>query len=70
MAEVKDGNEVTRGRSWAIGHYVEAGTVKFVMKLKLKGKGSGKWNRSVGPRRNGMLNDNRLWHFVKVYRFV
>jgi len=41
MAEVKNGNEETHGRSWSLGQFVEAGTFKIVMKLKLKGEGSG-----------------------------
>jgi hypothetical protein len=40
MVEVKNGNEETRGRSWSLGQYVEAGIFKIVMKLKVKGKGS------------------------------
>jgi len=41
MTEVKNGNEETYGRSWSLGQYVEAGTFKIVMKVKLKGTGSG-----------------------------
>jgi hypothetical protein len=41
MAEVKNQNEETHGRSWSLGQYVEAGTFKIVMKLKLKGEGGG-----------------------------
>lgn len=41
---------------------MEEGAVKTTVKFKLKGKGHGNWNRSVGPR----TNENRLWHFVKV----
>lgn len=45
---------------------VEEDTVKIIMKLKLKGRGGGNWNRSTGPRTNCVLNENMLWHFVKI----